>query len=399
MLLNQNRLERSTRKEWLLRFALDEIPGMGCITQKRLYDTYGTAINVAEAFLNCDPGVARIPPLKRKAIVDGLRIAVKNSSVEPIDGHLVQSQGERKRNMMGYPDAEYPPLLKEITDPPPFFWYVGDPEALEQPCVSIVGTRRASAYGRRSAYRLAFELASKGITIISGLAFGIDKAAHEGALDAGGKTVAVLGGGLDHLYPKSHAALAKEVERSGCLISEFRPDHQPRKSDFPRRNRIISGLSSCTVVVEAFEKAGALVTARLCIDQQRELFCVPGRIDEETSSGTNKLLAESAGALLYSFDQIVDLLVQSGTLSPSSTQLEREEKVGRTGRGLGREPQSVLESSIVSLLQSGPVSMDTINVKLEHAGDELWSALLFLECDGIIRQTPLGAYELIGPRK
>lgn len=393
--MNQNRLEKPSRREWALRFALDAIPGLGFRTQKRLYDTFGTAVDVAKAFEKREVGNLGLSTAKRNVILEGLGLQ---------DEGLFESRNhspafpDSSFSVVGYPDATYPRLLKEISDPPPFFWFTGDFSAFQQPCVSIVGTRRASAYGRRSAHRLAFELASQGITIVSGMAFGIDRAAHEGALDAGGKTIAVLGGGLRHIYPKAHKTLAKEITDAGCLMSEFKPDELPIKTHFPRRNRIISGLSSCTIVVEAFEKAGALVTARMCIEQQRDLFCVPGRIDEETSSGTNKLLAQSDGALLYSSKQILEHLEQLGLKKPLST----SEKVGQS-RELplkpdpSATPQSALERKIIAVLQSGAQSMDSLNAKLEFPGAALWSALLFLECDGTIRQTPLGDYEMVRP--
>lgn len=320
-------------------------------------------------------GILRKMEADRPALVKRLAAHLRTDAVDDALGSLI-----------GYPDRTYPTILKEIDDPPPFLWYRGNLDCLTAPCVAIVGTRRASAYGKRTAHRMGYELASAGITVVSGLAYGIDKAAHEGALDAGGPTIAVLGSGLDQIYPREHRALALKIEASGCLISEFRPDTLPDPKHFPQRNRIISGLSKATIVVEAFEKAGALITANLCIDQKRDLYAVPGRIDEETSSGTNALLASSAAQVLCSANQI---LIDFGLYGIPQTGIYSESQASSFG------PRSKMEQDILDTLRSRSRHIDDLEEALEFPGPDLWSTILKLEFDGEIRAIEGNRYERV----
>lgn len=378
-------MEKASKHEWAARFALDSIPRIGCRLQKRLLDVYGSAEAVLEASRGTNLTVAGVGEQKigflrkieadRPVLVKRLSTHLKTDSVDDALG-----------SMIGYSDRAYPTVLKEIDDPPPFLWYRGDLDCLTAPCVAVVGTRRASAYGKRTAHRLGYALASAGITIVSGLAYGIDKAAHEGALDAGGQTVAVLGSGLNQIYPRGHRALALKIEASGCLLSEFRPDTLPDPKNFPQRNRIISGLSKATIVVEAFEKAGALITANLCIDQKRDLYAVPGRIDEETSSGTNALLASSAAQALCSANQVlIDLGLYGKPIPGIYTEGESPSFVLR----------SKMEQDILDTLRSRSRHIDDLEEALEFPGPDLWSTILKLECDGEIRAIEGNRYERV----
>jgi len=191
-------------------------------------------------------------------------------------------------------DPGYPSVLKEIAVPPPVLYLRGEVSALQVPAVAIVGARRASELGRRFAFGLASELAGRGIAVVSGLAFGVDGAAHEGALRGGGPTLAVLGTGIDVIYPTAHRHLSQRIVENGLLMTEFSPGLGPDRHHFPRRNRIVSGLSSGVVVVEAGEKSGSLITARLALEQGREVFAVPGPPGLPGSRGVNRLLKEGA---------------------------------------------------------------------------------------------------------
>ena len=190
--------------------------------------------------------------------------------------------------------ADYPPRLKEIANPPPVLYYVGTITPEDECSVSIVGTRKATDYGRKAAAVLSRDLASAGLTVVSGLAVGIDGVAHRAALDCGGRTIAVVAGGLDRVYPKEHTGLFRRIQERGAVISEHRPGIRPDARNFPRRNRIISGMTLGTLVVEAPDTSGAVSTVKHALEQDREVFCVPGSIFEPASKFTNRMIKEGA---------------------------------------------------------------------------------------------------------
>ncbi len=202
---------------------------------------------------------------------------------------------------------EYPRALTELRDAPPVLFCGGHLQAQDALAVSIVGTRHATIYGRRQAERLAYGLARAGVTIVSGLARGIDTAAHRGALDAGGRTIAVLGGGLGKIYPPENAELAETIRGHGALLSEYRPDAAPRGGMFPQRNRLISGLAMAVIVVEAPDRSGALITARLAAEQGRDVFVVPGGVDSRASRGCLQLIRDGATMVRGPEDVLEDL--------------------------------------------------------------------------------------------
>ena len=202
-------------------------------------------------------------------------------------------------------DPRYPALLGFISDPPPLLWVRGRTSALERPAVAIVGSRAATPYARDVGYRLGQDLAARSVVVVSGLARGVDISAHQGCLDAGGATVAVLGSGLDRVYPSAHRTAAAKIVDKGCVISELWPDAQPLPEHFPLRNRIISGISLAVVVVEASEKSGSLVTARCALEQGRDVMAVPGSILSGRNSGSHCLLKDGA-KVVESADDILD---------------------------------------------------------------------------------------------
>jgi DNA processing protein len=196
--------------------------------------------------------------------------------------------------LVGLDDPDYPAALRAIYDPPAVLYVKGEWQARSRVCVAIVGARAASARGRELTRSIARELGGAGVTIVSGLARGIDSAAHRGALEGGGRTVAVQGRGLDGVYPEENAGLAAAIERSGALVSEFPLGSQPYPQNFPRRNRVIAGLCVAVLVVEAEEKSGSLITARLALDEGRDVLAVPGHPSERLACGTNRLLKDGA---------------------------------------------------------------------------------------------------------
>ena len=204
-------------------------------------------------------------------------------------------------------DCRYPALLAAIPDPPPVLWLRGDPAALDGPAVAVVGSRAGTLYACEVSGTLGADLASRGVTVVSGLARGVDSAAHRGVLGVDGRTIAVLGSGVDVVYPSEHAALAGGIARRGLLVSEFPPGTTPRRAHFPMRNRLISGLSRAVVVVEASERSGSLITARLALEQGRDVMAVPGNVLSGRNRGAHALLRDGA-RIVETADDVVEEL-------------------------------------------------------------------------------------------
>ena len=205
----------------------------------------------------------------------------------------------KKNQVIAITNEKYPKKLKEIYSPPKCLYVVGDSSILNKPCLAMVGCRKYSEYGKKSAYYFSYNLAKLGYIIVSGLAVGIDSFSHLGAISAKGKTIAVIGSGLDNIYPKENIELAKKIiETGGCIVSEYPLGTNAEKKHFPARNRIISGVSEAVIVVEAQEKSGSLITADFALEQGREVFAVPGNINSKNSVGTNYLIQEGAFPIL-----------------------------------------------------------------------------------------------------
>ena len=261
----------------------------------------------------------------------------------------------------------YPALLKEIRDYPKELYYIGDPKLLEEKCVSIVGSRKTNQYGRSTAYSFGKALGQRGITVVSGMAVGIDTCAHEGALQEKGNTAAVLACGLDLCYPPRNRELKGKIESAGIVLSEYPPGTAAQRYYFPQRNRIISGLSPLTVVVQAGNRSGALITAELAADQGRDVGAVPGNIDSEYNLGSNKLLREGAFALTG----VPDLLEASGVSVLSEPEAERM---------LSDE-----EKQLYFLLCShGEMSLDQLAFYLKKPVNEAGSLAIVMEMKGIV---------------
>jgi len=264
----------------------------------------------------------------------------------------------------------YPERLRSLVDAPPALLVQGDAAAWERPCVAIVGARAATSYGRDVARMLASGLAACGVVIVSGLARGVDAAAHEGALAAGGQSIAVQARGPDDVYPRAHRALAARLRASGAVVTEFGPGIEPRRPFFPLRNRIISALARAVVVVEARVRSGSLVTARHAADQGVDVFAVPGRIDWPTSEGTNALLREGA-AVATSPSDILDAL---GIEAPALAAADARE--GAPARGAS--------SPIERALRDGPATRDELATRLRRTPESLALEIAELELAGAI---------------
>lgn len=272
-------------------------------------------------------------------------------------------------------DEEYPSLLKEIIDPPLALFYRGSLQSVQSPMVAVVGSRRASPYGVNCARELARQLASAGITVVSGLARGIDAAAHEATLAAGGCTIAVLGTGIDIVYPRSHRRLMDAIAECGLVLSEFPPGTPPVAQNFPIRNRVISGLSLGVVIVEATSRSGSLITARTAAEQGREVFAVPGSIFSRGSEGTHRLIQYGA-KLVHDIDDILEEL--PGGL------LARREKPSL--------PDSPLNEVLEVFTREEATHIDAAAEKLGRSVASLSEAVLQLELGGWLRALPGARY-------
>lgn len=274
-------------------------------------------------------------------------------------------------------DDEYPELLHQIPDPPAALFHRGNLELLTRPAVAIVGSRRASRYGLAVAERLGRQLSSRGFTVISGLARGIDQAAHEGALESGGSTIAVLGTGIDIDYPRGSRALRSRIETGGLILTEFPHGTPPFPAHFPVRNRIISGLSLGVVIVEATDRSGSLITARTAAEQNREVFAVPGSIFGKGSAGPHRLIQYGA-KLVHDVDDILEELRVAG-----SSESEPEPEAHAEG----------LAARVLELLTlDQPHHVDRIAASLDVGLTTLSASLLELEMDGLIRAAPGGMW-------
>ncbi|MBI3809000.1 MAG: DNA-protecting protein DprA [Nitrospirae bacterium] len=289
-------------------------------------------------------------------------------------------------------DDGYPAWLRAIADPPAVLYCDGQIEPRDRQAIAIVGARQATPYGLRATETLARELSGAGFTIVSGLARGIDAAAHRAALEAGGRTIAVLGCGLDVTYPPEHGRLREEIAGSGAVLTEFAPGTPPWASNFPRRNRIISGLSLGVVVVEAAEDSGSLITARLALEQGREVFAVPGSIDAPLSRGPHGLLKQGA-KLVETVDDIVEELLPQLelplTLPAPLTHCSRR-AMGAPGEGKFSDLPglSAVEQVVLAVMSRDPLHLDDLTERSGLTPAGVAGILLGLELKDIARQLP-----------
>ncbi|HZK23871.1 MAG TPA: DNA-processing protein DprA [Oscillospiraceae bacterium] len=341
---------------WL---ALNRVSVLGARRISQLITAYGSA----QRAFTVEPGE-----------LEQLGLPVKVSATFLRERGQINPQDEWQRcqrlgiSILTLADEGYPQILREIYDPPVVLYYRGDISCLSQFSVAIVGSRKATAYGRAAAEKFAGELASAGVVIISGLARGIDSHAHLGALQANGLTAAVLGSGLDICYPPENRALREKIVQSGVVISEFPPGAQPKPAHFPMRNRIISGLSQATIVVEAAEKSGALITADCALEQGREVFAVPGSIHSPTSRGCHRLIKEGA-AVAESAADVLQYLGQNVLLETVAA-LEL----------------TAVQALVISALEYEPTHFDQLIKATNLTAAELSSVLVELELAGFLQK-------------
>lgn len=290
----------------------------------------------------------------------------------------LEVSGNRFCLLMGEPS--YPGLLMQIADPPPLLFVEGNPDRLNDKLLAMVGSRNPSPSGGRMAHEFARSLVESGYGIVSGLALGVDAESHRGALSAGGITIAVTGSGPDCIYPRQHQTLALEIiNQGGAMITEFPPGTEPRAHNFPRRNRIISGLSLGTLVIEAAAKSGSLITARLAAEQNREVFAVPGSIFSPQSRGCNELIQQGA-KLVTKVDDILE-------------ELPPEAFVSGNNKTFSEPPsEAELNSRLLKYVAYDPTSVDTLVEKSGMTADEISAELLMLELQGDVAAVAGGCY-------
>jgi DNA processing protein len=349
------------------------VPGIGSLIQRRLLENCGE--------------VSEIYPLGASALV-GLGAppesaeAVAARHYRPMSEEILDWCHRERCTVLLRGTRGYPSILEEIYDPPLVLYARGDPEALEAAAVAIVGTRKPTPYGLQMAEGLAGDLSLRGVAVISGLARGIDAAAHRGCLEAHGRTVAVLGCGIDVTYPREHRRLTERVLEKGLILSEFPPGTSPAPQNFPVRNRIISGLSLGTLIVEASEYSGSLITARLAMEQNREVFAIPGNLTSPGSFGPNFLIKQGA-KLVQSWRDVVEEFppeIRQSILAKENRQVDPAPSL---------ELLTEEERRILGLLETERATQFDKILAQSHCGISRLSDLIFnLEMRGWIRQVP-----------
>ena len=383
---------------------LNLIQGVGLKTVQVLRDVFGSAERALQATADELRRIDGFSP----ALCD---LLVRKPVLYPIERELKLINEYGCQVLTLYDDA-YPQHLKQIDTPPLVLYVKGELTPEDSLSVSLVGSRNAKDYGRKVSYRLSYQLAQRGLTIVSGFAKGIDTAAHRGALEAGGRTIAVMGNGLGVIYPAANRNLVEKIEASGALISEFPIGVKPKARNFPRRNRIISGLTLGTVVVEASNRSGALITASLAAEQGREVFAVPGEIFSELSTGTHKLINNGA-KLINTVDDLLNELPQHALRSipfpvpAPETETSQDLPVEKTGMQSPAKVQQPIQSApppdltpdertVFDAIEAPSSHIDTIVRTTQLPISQVSSVLLMLELKGIIQQLPGKQFTKVG---
>lgn len=361
--------------------ALLQIPDFGVRRIKKLLNWTGVE-NASDLF------ELKLPEILR---LDGFGKKVAKSFVQFDDWKKVDSILEQTAktgsDLISWDDEYYPPLLKHIFDPPPLLWVKGNKKVLTYDGVAVVGTRRASKYGLKQAADWAGKLTGAGLCVNSGLAYGVDAASHKAALESGGKTIAVLGSGIDVIYPAKNSKLASDIiEQGGAIITEHPPGAAPDAVNFPERNRIVSGMSHGTLVVESGVKGGSMITARSALDQNREVFVIPHTLDSMGGQGCNYLIRTGQGKLVQSIQDILD---EISVHTESESQVVQKTEMKWKSLDLDDSSKEICE-----LLIDNELHIDKISEKIEKPTHALLPTLLDLEMKGAIIQKAGKYFEL-----
>ncbi len=353
-------------------FSLKSVSGVGNHLFRKLIDRFETP----EAVFQSSPEQLR----QVEGVSGTLTSAILKHKVPDGIKKEIDLAFQKGITLITMADNLYPSLLLQIPDPPPYLYVLGHLDAKAHH-VSVVGSRNATDYGITMTKRLCKDLVNFGVTVVSGMARGIDTSAHQGALMGNGRTVAILGSGLGRIYPSENIPLSQNIAQNGAVISEFPIMAGPEPHHFPIRNRLISGMSLGTVVVEATKKSGSLITARLAADQGREVFAVPGSVKSFKSTGTHSLLKQGAKLVEHARDVVEELSPMVSTNSSDTGSIQKIKPV--TPKNIGQEELPVYEA-----LEPYPVHIDDITRKLGMESGKLAGILLKLELQGIVKQSP-----------
>ena len=357
-------MDPSELKSWL---ALYTVPTIGPVRFTALVKHFGSPEKVLSA---SERELSELPDIGA-VIASNIKSKISWDKAE----EQVKLAEKNQIRVITFQDEIYPEVLKSIYDPPPFLFIRGEIRKDDRYAVAIVGSRSASVYGKRITERIGRELAKNGITVVSGLARGIDSIAHLSALKEGGRTLAVFGSGLDVIYPPENEKLAEKITSSGAIISEFFLGTRPEAPNFPRRNRLISGLSLGVVIVEAGEKSGALLTASCALEQNREVFAIPGNLGSKNSEGTNALIKQGAKLVTRVEDILEELKITRK--SDKSPFIPPEQDLSHLTEA---------EKSIFSLISDEPHHIDKIAGLVSLGVPQVLSTLLSLELKGLVKQ-------------
>jgi len=382
--MKNEKLKNSEINDWL---TLKAIPGISDNLYKRLIEKFGSPEEVLKAE---EKDLALVPEIKRDVVRTIREKRVPASSADRDVAKELELIKRHKIDIITLNDVSYPPSLKAIYDPPPLLYAKGKIKKEDKNAIAIVGSRRATTYGRLTAQRLSAQLAAQRITIVSGMARGIDSEAHKGALAVGGRTIAVLGCGIDVVYPPENRALEEKIASSGAVITEFPFGTRPFAGNFPKRNRIISGLSIGVIIVEAAQKSGALITARLALEQGREVFAVPGSTTSPYSKGTHNLIKEGAKLvediddILEELRPLIEIRMEKGKESQDSLRplLSKEEEI--IYNLVTQEPKHIDLLIQESKLSAQKVTGILMNLQLKRLVKEL-SGKNFIKISGKVR--------------
>ena len=366
----------SALQGWL---ELQAVKGLGPITYTRLIDRFGSPEAIRKANLSELLATGDLSP----SLAQALKEPLSATSQKHIQREMDAVEAGRF-SILTLADPEYPARLKTIADPPPLLYYTGQLHERDQQALAIVGARKGSHAGRAFTRQLSGNLAALGFTIVSGLARGIDADAHEGALASTGRTVAVLGCGIDRTYPPEHTKIRQRIEQDGAVFSEFPMGTSPLSFHFPRRNRVISGLSLGVIITEATLKSGSLITARMALEQNREVFAVPGNVTHPLSQGPHRLIKQGAKLVEKPWDVVEEILPM---LEPSFREhLETPQDLAET------QPSTIVlgpeERHVFDRIPLEPVSLDELIAQGSYSSSEVMSILLSLEVKGLIKQVP-----------
>ncbi|HQL41547.1 MAG TPA: DNA-processing protein DprA [Candidatus Omnitrophota bacterium] len=354
--------------------ALNAVPGLGPQRVKKIFDHFGCGQNIFALHENDLLAASFLP--------DAVVKEIKRFPFQEFLSQEHQWIAKRRASVVTFFDQDYPSLLREIADPPIVLYACGNCSLLKDLCLAVVGCRKASVYGIMTAERLAEELAQYQLVIVSGLAKGIDAASHRGALRVCGKTIAVLGTGLNHIYPQENKKLFEAIAEQGLILSEFSMSTPARSGHFPRRNRIVSGLSLGVVVVEAAKRSGALITADLALEQGRDVFAVPGKIDAISAQGTNILIQQGAKLISCAQDVLDELGLELKSVEEKSSLPLLSSCQART------KDLRVQEKNVLHLLSKSPITLDALCQASGLPMTQLYNVLLSLELKGFVRQMP-----------